>query len=156
MPIPANADGNVPFLTGRARYSILNTTSTWVYHWMNPASVMLGEAPRTPTSNEASLDPTVSAGRADYGKVNPATGMVETLSKGGLFTQLGRYKRAMMVEGSDLSAGVTVTLVDSEGALIRSLPSLPAKVAAGEYIKAVGGVGTHAGFLVRLAGEKIW
>jgi hypothetical protein len=82
--------------------------------------------------------------------------MVETLSKGGLFTQLGRYKRAMMVEASDLSGGVTVTLVDSLGALIRTLPTLPAQIAPGEYIKAVGAVGTHAGFLVRLAGEKIW
>ncbi|MCJ7520994.1 MAG: hypothetical protein MUP21_02055 [Dehalococcoidia bacterium] len=156
MPFPANADGNVPFIGTRARYSILNTTATWVFHWMHGEVNMTGVAPRTETSDVDQLDPTVSAGRADYGLVNPATGLVEPLSEGGLFTQLGRYKRAMIVEASELSGGVTVTLVNGEGDLIRAFPALPAHVAAGEYIKAVGGAGAHAGFLVRLEGEKTW
>jgi len=115
---------------------------------MGPAVALTGVPPRSASVGVADFDPVVTGGRAEFA----------SLSEGGLFTLLAHYKRAMVVEAVDLSAGVTASIVDSTGADLRPFPStLPARLAPGECLKATGGAtGGRAGFLVRAAGEQNW
>lgn len=140
MPVPSKADGNVPFIGPRARYQILGLNLTWIYHRMAGGVMLNGAAPKTASLEPAAVDPTVSAGRAEY----------TDLTEGGLFTLLGNYRRAVLVEAVDNAAGATLTIVDSAGALLRNAPTAPFKMAPGEYFKASGGAaGSYIGILVR-------
>lgn len=149
MPVQAKADNNVPWIGPRSRYSVLTATPTWLYHRMDSA-VFTGVAPATPSATADNLDPTSSAGLVEW------TG----LSLGGLFTALYKAKRPFILEAVDASAGVSFSIVRA-GALTtptRTFPTtFPAKIAAGEIIRAVGGSGSpYAGLLVRTCEEKVW
>jgi len=147
MPVPSSHD-NVEFLPGRSRYSILTLEPTWVYHKMAAGASLNGAAPQKVGVDAASCDPTtVSAGMAIW----------DELTEGGLFTQLGNRKSSMVVEAVDNPGTSALTLVDRAGTLIRNLPTtLPAKISAGETIKATGGsAGTKIGILVRYDADKV-
>lgn len=138
------ADDNVPFTGGRPRYLLVDMASSWVYHKMAAGVSMSGAAPRTASVTEAMIEPTVSAGRADF----------DSLSQGGLFTHLGG--RTIEVEAIDNQAGATITIVSSDGSFSRPAPtSYPFEVGAGEYVKATGGsAGGRVGVLSKLSGER--
>lgn len=140
-------DGNVPFIGPRARYNTLGVSPTWHYHKMGAGAALDGTAPRTATTAENDLDPAVSAGKAEWA----------SLTKGGLFTMLGKAGKAVIVEAVDLSAGASLTVVNAAGATLRATPTAPFKLAPGEFLKASGGSnGGYAGVLVRLEGERIF
>ena len=146
MPVEAKADDNVPFLAGRARYQVLGTNPTWVYHEMAAGQTMAGEAPRSATKTEAEIDPTVGGGKARWAD----------LTKGGLFTLLAHYKRAMVVEAVDNPGSATLAIVDSTGANPRTPPAAPFRVGPGECLKVTGGgAAGKIGFLVRLDVTKV-
>jgi hypothetical protein len=96
-------------------------------------------------------------------QVDPVSGggLVEwkDLTAGGLFTALYKAKKAFVLEAVDLSAGVSLTIVRPTDLLTpsRTFPStFPARIAAGEIIKASGGSGAaYAGILVRTVEEKV-
>lgn len=138
------ADNNVPFTGARKRYSVLGHSPTWVYQKMAAGVAMNGAAPRTASVTAENLDPTVTAGRAEY--VN--------LTEGGYFAILGGSKQPIQVEAVDNQAGATITLVSKDGSTSRAMPtSQTFVVAAGEYLRATAGSqGGRVGFLVRLAG----
>ena len=152
MPIPSKADCNVPLRPGKAWYSIVGVHLTWVYHIMADGIAPAGDAPITnAVPHPDDLEPTVSAGRADYGFPD------DKLTKGGLFTHIGRIGQPVIVEAAYLPGDPTVTVVNSEGTLLRTLASgaplggFPIRLGAGEYLKVVGGTaGGDFGFLVRL------
>lgn len=146
MPIEAKSDGNVPFTGLRPRFSIVGTSPCWHYHRMDAGAPLDGTAPRSVADNEAEIDPEVSAGLAEW----------TALTKGGLFTHLAKAKQSVIVEATDISGGVTTTIVDFAGNLIRTLPTAPFRLAPGEVLKSTGGSnGGHAGFLIRLDASKI-
>jgi hypothetical protein len=147
MVLQAKRDGNVPFLPGRSRYSVVGLKPCWVYHEMD-TGMLTGVAPRTLATDEASTDPVVTAGLARF----------TALSAGGLFTLVGNAKASLVVEAMDVGAGtVTIVVVDpaTPGALLTrsTVSAAPFPLSPGEYLK-VTGVG-KAGFKVRLAGEDI-
>jgi hypothetical protein len=147
MPVPSKHD-NVTFLPGRSRYSILSLQPTWVYHRMAAGQTLNGGAPERAGEAASECDPTaVAAGVAAW----------DSLTKGGLFTQLGNYKTSMIVEAVDNPGSATLTLVDRAGGLIRNFPTtFPARITAGETIKAVGGsAGGKVGFMVRYDADKV-
>lgn len=123
---------NVPFLPGRSRYQIVGTKPTWVYH----LGTLNGAKPLQAGKTADEVDPVVSAGRVEY----------QSLTEGGLFSHLGNYNEALVVEAVDVSG--SVTLVTKDGTLVRNAPTAPFKVAPGEYLKVA--TGTKAGFLVRI------
>jgi hypothetical protein len=96
-------------------------------------------------------------------QVDPVSGggLVEwkDLTAGGLFTALYKAKKAFVLEAVDLSVGVSLTIVRATDLVTpsRTFPStFPARIAAGEIIKASGGSGAaYAGILVRLLEEKV-
>lgn len=144
MPVQSKADLNVALKPGGSRYNVVNSNNfTWVYHKMAAGQTMAGEAPTivsTPVGQEA--DPVVvKAGRAEW----------QNLVKGGLFTLPAAYKRGMICEAVDNAGSATITIVDSQGSLVRPFPtSLPCRISAGEMIKASGGAaGGKVGFLLR-------
>ena len=152
MPIPSKADCNVPLRPGKAWYSIVGIQPTWVFHIMADGVALTGEAPLTSAvPKPEDLEPMVSAGRADYGFPD------DKLTKGGLFTHIGRVSQPVIVEAASLPGDPVVTVVNSEGTLLRTLASgaplsgFPIRLGAGEYLKVVGGTaGGDFGFLVRL------
>ena len=157
MPIPSKADGNVPF-SSKPRYSIVGADARWVYHSMAATYSPDGSAPATAgVGDPEDLTPVVSSAKAVYGF--PADKCVQ----GGLFTHLGKVGLPMVIEDAVLPGNPAVTLVDSEGTLIRTLVTsgtplsgFPIRLAAGEYIKVVGGTaGSDFGLFVRLHGVKI-
>lgn len=146
MPVPSKADGNVPFIGPRKRYSILGLNLTWIYHRMAVGVALNGAAPKTASLEPNAVDPVVSAGRANFA----------ALTEGGLFTLLGNYRRPVLVESVDNAAGATLTIVDKAGTLLRSAPTAPFKMAPGEYFKAAGGsTGSYIGILVRDEGTEL-
>jgi hypothetical protein len=148
MPLTGTqADNNVPQLAGRARYNILGMNPTWVYHEMATGATAAGEAPRSAAKTEAEIDPTVKAGRARW----------TDLTKGGLFTMLAHAKQPIIVEAIDNAGSATLTIVDSQGNQLRTVPNtLPFKVAPGECLKASGGAsGGKVGFLVRIDAQRV-
>jgi hypothetical protein len=143
MPVPSKADGNVPFIGSRKRYSILGLNLTWIYHRMAGGASLNGAAPKTASLEPNAVDPTVSAGRAEF----------TALTEGGLFTLLGNYRRPVLVESVDNAAGATLTIVDKNNVQLRTAPL---KMAPGEYFKAAGGsAGSHIGILVRDEGTEL-
>ena len=148
MPVPSQADNNVPFTGTRPRYSIVNTTATWCYHHMTTGCLLSGEAPRTATLNEANTDPSVVGGKAEY----------KDLIKGGLFTIQAHAKRTLIVDAVDNPGSALIQLVDrSDHAHVRTAPTAPFKVSAMEVIKVSGGVaGSYIGILYRIDGQEIW
>ena len=149
MALECKADNNVPFLPGRKRSSIVNLTTTWCYHRMATGSALSGEAPRTATVDEASLDPKVSAGYAEF----------TNLTKGGLFTIQGKSRSPLIVSAIDNPAGATLTLVLlSDLNRSRAVPdTFPFKMCGGEMLKATGGAtGGSVGFLYELDSMERW
>lgn len=147
MPYPSKADNNVPFLAGRSRYNIVNTTPTWCYHKMSGVA-LTGAAPRTAALTEAETDPVVTSGKAVF----------SNLTQGGLFTQQSKAKRPLVVEAIDNQAGATLTIMSSDNTTFRAAPTtVPFKMAAGEIFKAVGGTsGGSIGILYRIEGQEIF
>lgn len=148
MPFPSKADNNVPWTGPRPRYSIVNTTATWCYHHMTSGMTLTGEAPRTALTDEATTDPSVIGGKAEY----------KELTKGGLFTIQAKAKRTLMVDAVDNPGSATIKLVDMDShAHERVAPAAPFKVSAGEVIKVTGGTaGGYVGILYRIDGQEIW
>lgn len=149
MPVQANADNNVPWIGPRARYTVLTSTPTWLYHRM-AAAALDGAAPLQAGKTADEVDPVTSGGFVEW----------TNLTAGGLFTALYKAKKAFILEAVDLSMGASLTIV-RPGDLVtpsRTFPStFPAKIAAGEIIKASGGSpGGYAGILVRSCEEKVW
>jgi hypothetical protein len=148
MPIPSKADGNVSFLgNGRARYNVLsNRQSTWIYHRMATAA-LTGERARSTTETETQIDPVIKAGRAEW--VN--------LTKGGLYSFVGNYRRPLICEAIDNPGSATLTLIKADLSLSRNMPtSFPFVIAPGEYIKATGGSAPGViGFLLRIDDKTI-
>jgi hypothetical protein len=152
MPIQSKADGNVPFIGPKSRYNILNTSPTWIRLQMAVGAVLDGTRPRTALTDEDSLEPVISAGRAQYGST------VEGLTKGGFFSLLGNYGKAYIVEDAVLPGTVVFTIVDKDQNLIRTVttPSYPMSLAPGEFVKLTGGTaGSLFAIKVRLEGTKI-
>jgi len=147
MPLPSQADNNVPFLANRSRYHVVTTTPTWCYHRMTAGLSLSGEAPRTTTVAEADLDPQVTAGKAEF----------LNLQKGGLFTLQANAKRPLVIDALDNPGSATVTIVPTTGTGSRAAPAVPFKIGAGEMLKAVGGsTGGFIGVLYRIDGQEIW
>lgn len=148
MPVQAKADNNVPWIGPRARYPALPSTPTWIYHRMASAALG-GETPVETGFTEATTDPTVSAGLIEF----------KNLTKGGLFTTLYHAKRPFIIEASDLSSGVALTIVRPGNLTTpsRAFPSsYPVKIAAGEIVRASGNpMNGYAGILVRPYEEKL-
>lgn len=149
MPVQANADNNVPWLGPRSRYTVIGTSPVWNYHRMGGAFALTGEPPEAVGLTANTTDPTSGGGLVQW----------SNLVKGGLFTALYKTKKSFVIEAVDLSAGVVLTIVRA-GALAtptRTFPvTFPAKIAAGEIIRATAGAnGGYAGILVRLPEEKI-
>lgn len=147
MPVQSKADGNVPFLgDGRARYNVLSSRQAmWVYHEMATAA-LTGEIPESASATAAEIDPLVTAGRSRW----------VSLTKGGLFSFVGNYRRPLICEAIDNGAGATLTLVKADGSLSRTVPSAPFVVAPGEYIKATGGSAPgKVGLLLRIDEKTI-
>lgn len=150
MPVTANADNNVPWIGPRARYSLIGSQPVWVYQRMNKTGGFTGVAPTTLTKTADELDPSSSAGLVEW------TG----LETGGLFTALYHARKPFILEAVDLKTDVTLSIVRA-GALTtatRTFPTtFPAKIAAGEIIRATGGDTTaYAGLLIRAVEEKVW
>jgi hypothetical protein len=116
---------------------------------MNGAA-FAGDAPEQTGKTANEVDPEVSGGLVEW----------KTLTKGGLFTALYTTKKAFILEAVDLSAGVTLSIVRANALSTptRTFPAtFPAKIAAGEIIRATGGSGSpYAGLLVRTYEEKVW
>lgn len=149
MAVTAKADNNVTWIGSRARYNILTASPVWVYQRMNNVSGFTGEAPETSGTGPNALDPSVSSGLVEW----------TNLAKGGVFTALFKAGKGFVIEATDLKSGVTLTIVRASDLTTPTRPfptSLPAKIAAGEIIKASGGGSTaYAGLLVRLLEEKV-
>lgn len=147
MPVQAKADGNVPFIGPRARYSVLGLHPTWHVMKMAGGNSLDGGRPRTAALTEDQLDPVVTSGRAVWG----------SLTKGGLFDMLGKGKKPCIVEAIDNAATATGSIVDSAGNALRAVPTtLPFKLAAGEFLKYTGGTAaSYIGILVRLDAERL-
>lgn len=141
MPVSSTDGNNVPHIGPRSRYMILNNSPTWVYHEMASGQTMAGEAPRTASVAEADLDPVTSAGMAKF----------SDLSKGGLFTLLAHYKKAMVVEAVDNAGSATITIIKTSApGSSRTAPTAPFRVGPGECLKVSGGgAAGKVGFLVR-------
>jgi hypothetical protein len=146
MPITgAKADGNVPFLPGRARYNVVTDRSfTWVFQKMLALHQFDGSAPTDQIDGSArdTFDPTtVRGGYASW----------DGCAHAGLWTLLSHYGRAMTVQEVSNAAGATLSTVDSSGAVLRtSLPATPFMLSPGECLKASGGTaGGAVGFLVK-------
>lgn len=149
MPFPSKADNNVPWTGARPRFSIVNTKSTWCYHRMAGGSSLSGEAPRTASVDEATIDPVVKAGKAEY----------LLLTKGGLFTIQSNAKKPLVIEAVDNPGSATLTLIQRDDPLkSRTFPTtFPCKISAREVIKATGGTsGGYIGVLYRVDGQEIF
>lgn len=148
MPFPSKENNNVPFLPGRSRYSIVNTTATWCYHHMAPGSTLNGAAPRTATTDPSQTDPVVKASTAEY----------KDLTEGGLFTIQAKAKRTLVVDAIHNAAGATLSILGVAHGHERAAPSsTPFKISSGEVLKATGGsTGGSIGILYRIDGEEIW
>lgn len=148
MPLQCKADGNVPALPGRSRYSICNLTPTWCYHNMAAGKTLTGKAPETATTDAAATDPVVSAGTAKY----------NNLTEGGLFSLQAASRLPLIVLAIDNDAGASLTLVmSSDETVSRAVPTAPFKLGSGEALKAVGGsAGSSVGMLYEIDSLQRW
>lgn len=142
----AKADGNVPFIGPRSRYSLVGLNPTVLLHRMAAATDFAGDLPETASVTAANLDPAVSGGKALWASLN----------KGGLFPFTGK---PLVIE-SLLSKNCTATwtIVDSTGATIRTTPSAPFKLAPNERLKATStgaSSGAEVGVVVRLDAQRV-
>ena len=122
----------VPLLPGRARYDLLQSSSTWFIHKMATGSSLDGTAPQRTGEDESQTDPTfVKAGRASF----------EELTHGGLFTLPGNYKKPIVVEAILNAGTATLSIVRlDDPAVTRAVPgTFPFRMTPGEYLKATGG-----------------
>ena len=142
MPLQSKADGNVPFLPGRGRYSIVNITPTWCYHKMAAGKTLTGKPPKIEGKTEEQTDPVVSGSTAKY----------EGLKEGGYFSIQANSKTPLIVLGVDNKAGATLTLVmHADPTYSRAVPAVPFKMGSGEAFSATGGTaGSYVGLLYEI------
>ena len=148
MPRVSKADGNVPFIGPRARYSVVTTNPTWVLHKMAPGASLNGAAPKTATLQPKDVDPTVKAGMAQW----------DDLTEGGLFTLLAHEGQPIEVIDKMLPSGATAVIVGLDGTKLRDLPATyPFRLGACEVLKISGGAaGSTGGFLIKTTDKIIW
>lgn len=132
----------IPLIGPRGRVAVLNETPTWVYQTMAAGQTFDGNEPATATVAAEDLDPSVSAGKADY----------SPLVQGGLFAILARAGRPYWVRQIDNVGNAVLTVVRPGTTETRPLPTtLPFLCGPGECIKALNGVAeTPLGILVQL------
>ena len=150
MPVPSQADGNVKFTPGRAKYNVVtDRNAVWVYQRMNTGKTFTGTKPMLASTPAADVaDPTtVSAGRAEW----------TTLETGGLFTLVAAEKKTLICDAIDNAAGATLVLVKQNGDPSRNMPgTFPFTISPGEVIKATGGsAGGSVGFLLTISEKAI-
>lgn len=131
----------IPLIGPRGRVAVLNETPTWVYQTTVSGQTFTGDEPATATVPAEDLDPTISAGKADY----------SDLVEGGLFAILSRAGRPYWVRQIDNEGNAALTIVRPGTTETRPLPTAPFLCGPGECIKALNGVAaTPLGILVQL------
>ena len=130
-------------------YNVLTNYPTWVMQTMATGRTFAGEIPSDVDDNP--IEPTVSAGRADY----------KDLHNGGLFSEISRTRLpalVLQVYNPD-SIPLDIARYNESGTLVkaRDIPSTyPFVLAPGEILRASGGTDTTTvGFLVKLDNEQV-
>lgn len=137
----------VPLIGPRGRVKILGDNSAWVTQKMKAATTFTGDAPATDTVVAADLDPTISAGRAEYTE----------LAEGGLFDILAKAGKSYVIEAVDNIGNAALTIEHPASGESRDFPTdtngdivFPVHCGPGECPKGLNGTAaTTLGFLVR-------
>jgi len=150
MPLhDSKADGNITFLPGRSRYSLVNITPTWCYHKMATGKTLNGKPPKHVGKTYEKTDPTiVAASVARY----------EDLEEGGLFSIQANSKCPLIVHAVENDAGASISLVLlADTNYTRAVPTTPFKLGSGEAFVATGGsAGSSIGIFYEIDSLQRW
>ena len=131
----------VPLIGPRGRIKVIADQPVWVYQTMDATLTFTQVAPRTASTVASELDPTISAGRAEY----------TALTEGGLFDILSKAGKGYVISAVDNVGNAALTIKHVPTGTSRPWPTeLPVYCGPGECPVANNGVAaTPLGFLVQ-------